>query len=149
MTPGEINDSEYVELFLAEARENLETLNTAVVAIEANPADRETLDQIFRVAHSVKGMAATMGYDAVAGLTHAMEDVFSLLRERTGGIDRVAVDVLFDCLDMLSKMVSEIEAEGQSKADPEPLIFSLRGLVRNRDRTPEEIAEAAAEASAG
>lgn len=135
MTPGEINDSEYVELFLAEARENLETLNTAVVAIEANPADRETLDQIFRVAHSVKGMAATMGYDTVASLTHAMEDVFSLLRERSGGIEREAVDVLFDCLDMLSKMVSEIEAEGQAKADPEPLIFALRGLVRGRDRS--------------
>ncbi|MFY9488545.1 MAG: chemotaxis protein CheA [Solirubrobacterales bacterium] len=131
---GEINDPEYVELFLAEARENLESLNSAVVAIEANPADRDTLDSIFRVAHSVKGMAATMGYDAVAALTHAMEDVFSLLRNRSTGLPKEAVDVLFDCLDMLSKLVSEIESDGASKTDPEPLIFALRGLIRTRDR---------------
>lgn len=132
-----MSDADYVELFLAEARENLEALNTAVVGIEANPADRETVDAVFRVAHSVKGMAATMGYDDVAALTHAMEDVFALLRERTGGLDRNAIDVLFDCLDMLSKMVSEIEAAGKTSTDPEPLIFSLKGLVRGRDRAVE------------
>ncbi len=132
-----INDAEYVELFLAEARENLEMLNTAVVSIEANPADRVTIDQIFRVAHSVKGMAATMGYDDIAALTHAMEDVFSLLRERTSGLSRDAVDVLFDCLDMLSTMVSEVEAAGKSTTDPEPLILGLKSLVRGRDRERE------------
>lgn len=136
-----IDDAEYLELFLAEARENLETLNTAIVGIEANPADRATLDAIFRVAHSVKGMAATMGYDAVAALTHAMEDVFALLRERTGGLHRDAVDVLFDCLDTLSKMVSEIEASGQSKTDPEPLVFALKSLIRDRDRAPQPASE--------
>jgi two-component system chemotaxis sensor kinase CheA len=131
------NNPEYVELFLAEARENLETLNTAIVGIEANPHDRDTIDVIFRVAHSVKGMAATMGYDRVAALTHALEDVLALLRVRSGGLDRDAIDVLFDCLDMLSKMVSEIEAEGETSADPESLIFSLKGLLRADDRQDE------------
>ena len=140
------NDAEYVELFLAEARENLETLNTAVVGIEANPSDRATLDAIFRVAHSVKGMAATMGYDQIAALTHAMEDVFSLLRERSGGIEKEAIDVLFECLDMLSKMVDEIAEKGESSTDPEPLIFALKGLVRVRDRAQEAAAAAAAAA---
>ncbi|MGH2906646.1 MAG: chemotaxis protein CheA [Solirubrobacterales bacterium] len=139
-----VNDSEYVELFLAEARENLETLNTAVVKVEADPADRDTLDAIFRVAHSVKGMAATMGYDDVAALTHNMEDVFSLLRERSGGLPREAIDVLFDCLDMLSKMVNEIEAGGASKADPAGLIHALQGLIRRRDKEDEAAEEAPA-----
>src|SRR3954454_149996 len=116
-----INDAEYVELFLAEARENLETLNTAVVTVEHDPSDRETLDSIFRVAHSVKGMAATMGYDDVAALTHNMEDVFSLLRERAEGLPKAAVDVLFACLDMLAKLVNEIEAKGTSQTDPAEL----------------------------
>lgn len=90
---AEFNDAEYVELFLGEARENLETLNTAIVGIEADPTDRATLDAVFRVAHSVKGMAATMGFDAVAALTHAMEDVFALLRERTEGLPKEAIDL--------------------------------------------------------
>lgn len=134
-----IGDSEYVELFLAEARENLETLNTAIVGVEANPEDRARLDEVFRVAHSVKGMAATMGYDDIAALTHAMEDVFALLRERTGGIDRAAIDVLFDCMDLLSKMVEEVGDKGSSSADPAPLIFALKGLVRGADPLPEPV----------
>ena len=94
---------------------------------------RDTLDAIFRVAHSVKGMAATMGYDQVAALTHNMEDVFSLLRERAEGLPKEAVDVLFACLDMLGTLVNEIEADGASKTDPGPLIDSLKGLVRDND----------------
>lgn len=134
---NDLGGSEYVELFLAEARENLETLNTAIVGVEANPEDRGRLDEVFRVAHSVKGMAATMGYEQVAALTHAMEDVFALLRARTGGIERAAIDVLFDCMDMLSKMVEEIADKGESSTDPEPLVFALKGLVRGADPRPE------------
>lgn len=136
---NDLGGSEYVELFLAEARENLETLNTAIVGVEANPEDRGRLDEVFRVAHSVKGMAATMGYEQVAALTHAMEDVFALLRARTGGIERAAIDVLFDCMDMLSKMVEEIADKGESSTDPEPLIFALKGLVRGADPLPESV----------
>jgi two-component system chemotaxis sensor kinase CheA len=128
-----INDAEYVELFLAEARENLETLNTAIVGVEADPTDTANVDVVFRVAHSVKGMAATMGYDQVAHLTHAMEDVFALLRERAGGLHREAIDVLFECMDMLSAMVEEIAEHGESRTDPTELEGRLRGLLRNRD----------------
>ncbi len=141
-----INDSEYVELFLAEARENLETLNNAVVGIESDPSDRANLDAVFRVAHSVKGMAATMGYDQVAELTHAMEDAFALLRERSGGLQRDAIDVLFECLDMLSKMVDEIAADGESKTDPDALEQRLRGLIRTQDETSGEARAAVEEA---
>lgn len=128
-----INDAEYVELFLAEARENLETLNTAIVGVESDPSNRENLDAVFRVAHSIKGMAATMGYEQVAHLTHAMEDVFALLRERSGGMHREAIDMLFECMDMLLAMVNEIAEHGESKTDPTDLEGRLRGLVRERD----------------
>ncbi|HEV7918657.1 MAG TPA: chemotaxis protein CheA, partial [Solirubrobacterales bacterium] len=144
---AEFNESEYVELFLAEARENLETLNTAVVRLESDPADQSTVDSIFRVAHSVKGMAATMGFDAVAQLTHAMEDVFSLLRNRSTGLSTEAIDVLFDCLDMLATMVSEIEAGGATTTDPEPLIGRLKGLTRGGNTEAEAKAAAAAAAA--
>lgn len=137
------NDAEYVQLFLAEARENLETLNNAIVAVEADSADREQLDAVFRVAHSVKGMAATMGYEQIAHLTHAMEDVFALLRERSGGIDREAIDVLFECMDMLSAMVEEVAESGASSTDSAPLEARLRGLVRGRDDSEEPAVQAA------
>ena len=68
--------AEYLPMFIAESREHLEGLGLAVVRIEERPDDRATIDEIFRIAHSFKGMSATMGYDAVAELTHAMEDVF-------------------------------------------------------------------------
>lgn len=137
------NDAEYVQLFLAEARENLETLNNAIVAVEADPGDREQLDAVFRVAHSVKGMAATMGYDQIAHLTHAMEDVFALLRERAGGINREAIDVLFECMDMLSTLVEEVAEHGVSSTEPATLEARLRGLVRDRDDSEEPAIQAA------
>ena len=75
--------SEYLPMFLAEGREHLQELNLAVVRIEETPDDRETVDEIFRIAHSLKGMSATMGFAGMAALTHEMEDVFELLRQRT------------------------------------------------------------------
>lgn len=142
-----IDDSEYIELFLAEARENLETLNTAIVGVESDPTDTANVDVVFRVAHSIKGMAATMGYDHIAHLTHAMEDVFALLRERAGGLHREAIDVLFECMDMLSKMVDEVAEHGESRTDPTALESDLRGLLRDRDDSAgPEVRAAVAEA---
>ena len=126
----DIND--YLPMFLEEAREHLQELNLAVVSIEENPSDRETVDLIFRLAHTFKGMSATMGFSHIAELTHAMEDVFELLRQRTDGLEREAIDVLFECLDALSGAIEVIESEGEERIDAEPLIANLRGLVRPR-----------------
>ena len=93
--------SEYLPMFLAEGREHLQELNLAVVRIEEQPDDPETVDEIFRIAHSLKGMSATMGFAGMAALTHEMEDVFELLRQRNGGLERDAIDVLLECLDAL------------------------------------------------
>lgn len=137
---------EYVELFLAEARENLETLGNALVAIESDPTDRANIDVVFRVAHSIKGMAATMGYDAIASLTHAMEDVFALLREREGGLPREAVDLLFLCMDALSAMTEEVASVGNSTTDPAELAAQLNGLIESdRQAAAAPAAPAAAE----
>src|SRR4051812_31337715 len=132
---------EYLPMFLAEGREHLQELNLAVVQIEETPDDPATVDEIFRIAHSLKGMSATMGFAGMAALTHEMEDVFELLRRRKGGLERVAVDVLFECLDALSAAVESIDATGAEAIEPQALIESLQGLVR--DRTPEQEAERA------
>jgi two-component system chemotaxis sensor kinase CheA len=124
--------SKYLSMFLAEAREHLQQLNLAVVRVEENPKDRDTVDEIFRIAHSFKGMSATMGFDAIAALTHQMEDVFELLRQRRGGLDRNAIDVLLECLDALEGAVAGIEEDGVERLEAEALIERLKKLVRPR-----------------
>src|SRR5918998_690552 len=124
--------SEYLPMFLAEGREHLQELNLAVVRIEEHPDDPDTVDEIFRIAHSMKGMSATMGFAGMAALTHEMEDVFELLRQRKNGLPRAAIDVLLLCLDTLNEAVDAIDEDGTERLDPEPLIARLRGLVRPR-----------------
>ena len=134
-----MDTAEYLPMFLAEGREHLQELNLAVVRIEEQPDDQATIDAIFRIAHSMKGMSATMGFAGMAALTHEMEDVFELLRRRAGGLGREAVDVLLECLDALSAATDAIEATGAEEIDPAPLVERLRGLVR--ERTPEQDSE--------
>ncbi len=128
-----MDTSEYLPMFLAECRENLQELNLAVVRLEEAPDDRETIDAIFRIAHSLKGMAATMGFEGMATLTHKMEDVFELLRQRGTGLTGEVVDVLLACLDALSGAVDAIDADGVESFDPAVLVERLGGLVRGRD----------------
>jgi two-component system chemotaxis sensor kinase CheA len=136
-----MDTSEYMPMFLAEAQEHLQELNLAVVELEENPSNQETVDGIFRSAHSLKGMSATMGFAAIAELTHVMEDVFELLRQRSGGVSHEAISTVLACLDALSDAVESIEANGEEKLDPAPLIEQLHGLIR--DRTPEQAIERA------
>jgi two-component system chemotaxis sensor kinase CheA len=128
-----MDTSEYMPMFLAEAQEHLQELNLAIVRLEHDPADRETLDEIFRIAHSFKGMSATMGFAKIAELTHEMEDVFELLRQRSEGLPDQAVDTLLACLDGLSASVESIEADGAESLDPALLIQRLHALARSTD----------------
>ena len=135
--------SEYLPMFLAEGREHLQELNLAVVRIEEQPDDQETVDEIFRIAHSLKGMSATMGFAGMAALTHEMEDVFELLRQRKGGLPREAIDVLLECLDALSAAVDAIDESGEEEIEPKPLINRLKGLIRERDVEEPDVKETA------
>ncbi len=136
-----MDTSEYMPMFLAEAQEHLQELNLAVVALEDDPSNQDTVDGIFRIAHSLKGMSATMGFSAIAELTHVMEDVFELLRQRAGGLHREAITTVLACLDALQVAVDSIEQTGGENLDPAPLIEQLRELIR--DRTPDQAIERA------
>jgi two-component system chemotaxis sensor kinase CheA len=131
-----MDTSEYMPMFLAEAREHLEQLNLVIVRLEEDPKDQSTVEEIFRIAHSFKGMSATMGFANIAELTHNMEDVFELLRQRSSGLPSEAIDTVFACLDALSVATDSIESGGQEDLDPAPLVRRLRSLVR--PRTPEQ-----------
>ena len=133
--------SEYLPMFLAEGREHLQELNLPVVRIEETPDDQDTVDEIFRIAHSMKGMSATMGFAGMAALTHEMEDVFELLKQRRGGLSRDAIDCLLQCLDALSAAVDAIDETGAEAIEPEPLIQRLKGLIRADEQAEAEAAE--------
>src|SRR5205085_2401885 len=77
-------------------------------------------------------MSATMGFEGIAAVTHKMEDVFELLRQRTGGLHREAIDVVLECLDALSAAVDSIQAGDGEQIEPAPLVARLEGLVRER-----------------
>ena len=140
-----MDTSEYLGMFLAESREHLQTLNLAVIRIEEAPDDGDTIDEIFRIAHSLKGMSGTMGFARMAALTHTMEDVFETLRGRTGALERRVIDVLLECLDALEGAVEAIERDGDEQLDPTALIAKLSELV---GAAPPAAAEAPAEEAA-
>src|SRR4051812_41993164 len=125
-----MDNAEYLPMFLAEAREHLQELNLAVVKIEETPDDTEAVDAIFRIAHSFKGMSATMGFAGMAELTHAMEDVFELLKQRSGGLSRDSIDVLLASLDALEGAVDSVDETGEEAIEQAELVQRLRALTR-------------------
>ena len=95
--------SQYLEIFLDETKEHLQNLNTRILELEADPEGEDTVNEIFRAAHSLKGMAGTMGYKRMQNLTHDMENVFSEVRNGNIKVQPEMIDVLFQCLDALEE----------------------------------------------
>ena len=131
-----MDTSQYLPMFLAECREHLQELNLAVVRIEEQPDDRATVDEIFRIAHSLKGMSATMGFEGMAALTHQMEDVFELLRQRSAAWRARRSTSCSSASTRSRAAIDAIEADGAERLEPAPLVERLQGLVR--DRTPDQ-----------
>ncbi len=126
---ADFDASEYLELFLAEAREHLETLGRALVVLESDPGNRDQIDEVFRAAHSFKGMAATMGFDRLAELTHALEDLIDAARSHDDVITPGVVDTMLVTVDTLERMVKEVQREGQPVTDATELAAELRQLA--------------------
>ncbi len=105
-----MNTQDYKELFLVEARDYLSTLNNALVVLEKDPGHAEAVKEIFRAAHTLKGMSATMGYAPMTTLTHRMETVMEPVRSGTSSLSTEQVDVLFACLDRLELWVKDLES---------------------------------------
>lgn len=126
-----MDTSQYLSMFLEESMDNLQTLNQALLQLEQEPDNVEKLNEIFRVAHTIKGMAATMGFNGMAQLTHKMEDVLSEFRNGELKATQEVVTVLFKCLDTLEQMV-DIISNGEEKELPvDELIQSLETISKN------------------
>ncbi|GCD09037.1 chemotaxis protein CheA [Clostridium tagluense] len=124
-----MDTSQYMTMFLEESMENLQTLNEALLTLEQQPEDMDKLNEIFRVAHTIKGMAATMGFSQMAELTHKMEDVLSKFREGELKVTEKVVTVLFRCLDTLEKMVNNISEGISDKLEIQDIIDDLHSIA--------------------
>ena len=134
--------SQYLEIFLDETNEHLQSLNTQILALEQDPENMDTINEIFRAAHSLKGMAGTMGYKRMQTLTHDMENVFSEVRNGNIKVNAEMIDVLFQCLDALEEYNTNIrETSDEGTNDNEPLIKQLNDIL-NGGAAPAEPAAA-------
>jgi two-component system chemotaxis sensor kinase CheA len=104
-------------MFIEESDENLQNLNEWILELEKNPDDKETINSIFRAAHTLKGMSASMGFNDIAELTHKMEDILDEFRNDKLKVNSEVITVLFKCLDTLEKMVDGVRDGSSEKTD--------------------------------
>ena len=121
--------SQYRDLFVSEARNHLSAFNELIVRLEENSADRDALDELFRHAHSLKGMAATMQFDAVTGLAHHMEDLLSKVRDDEFSFTPALADLMLEGSDMLGGLVSEIESGAVQQPHTAALLEALTSFT--------------------
>ncbi len=125
--------SQYLEIFLDEAGEHLQNLNTQILELEQDPENENTINEIFRAAHSLKGMAGTMGYKRMQNLTHDMENVFSEVRNGNIKIQSEMIDILFQCLDALQEYTDNIRnSSDEGTNENEPIIRALNDILNGK-----------------
>lgn len=122
--------NQYLSMFIDESNDHLQSLNESMMGLEANPEDISIVQVIFRSAHTLKGMAATMGFEDLASLTHQMENVLDLVRNNKLRMQDFIFDTLFKSLDALESMVEDITGGGEGKADVSSIVSSLQAIVR-------------------
>ncbi|AWB44315.1 chemotaxis protein CheA [Paenibacillus sp. CAA11] len=122
--------NQYLSMFIDESNDHLQALNDNMMQLEDNPEDISIVQVIFRSAHTLKGMAATMGFEDLASLTHQMENVLDLVRNDKLKMQDFIFDTLFKSLDALQSMVQDITEGGEGKADVTSIVDSLQAIVR-------------------
>ena len=128
--------NQYLEIFLDETKEHLESLNAQILNLEQSPEDAGTINEIFRAAHSLKGMAGTMGYKRMQALTHDMENVFSEIRNGSMKVTSGLIDTLFQCLDALEEYTNTIqETADEGTNENKPLIDQLNEFLKSGGKT--------------
>ena len=126
--------SQYLEIFIDETKEHLQNLNTEILNLEQDSENVDTINEIFRAAHSLKGMAGTMGFKRMQTLTHDMENVFSEVRNGSIKVKGNMIDILFQCLDALEEYLNTIQESGEEGTnDNEPLIKQLNEILGTKD----------------
>ncbi|MDM5316509.1 chemotaxis protein CheA [Fictibacillus sp. b24] len=128
--------TQYLDIFIDESKEHLQAINQQVLLLEKSPEELSIVNEIFRSAHTLKGMSATMGYEDLASLTHCMENVLDAIRNKKIPVTPAVLDVLFVSLDHLEAMVVEISEGGNGKRDVSDTVRDLEALENGESPTP-------------
>ena len=115
--------SQYLEIFIDESSEHIQTLSDCIMTLEQEPDNKDTINEVFRAAHSLKGMAGTMGFKRMQHLTHDMENVFQEVRSDKISVDSSMIDLLFKCLDAIDAYVENIKSSSDEGTDDNELII--------------------------
>ena len=142
-------DNQYMDMFLDESHEHLQSLNEGLLRLEENMEEIDAVNDIFRNAHTLKGMSATMGFAKIAELTHEMEDVLDLVRKSQLKLNEDIMDTLFKCLDSLEQMVDSVgNGEAEDVVDVSDLVAKLSSISKGTPAPAADGAAAAAPAAA-
>ncbi len=126
--------SQYLEIFIDETNEHIQSLSDNIMALENEPDNKDVVNEIFRAAHSLKGMAGTMGFKRMQHMTHDMENVFQEVRNDTIKVDSDMIDLLFQCLDAIEGYLENIKATSdEGTNDNEAIIQKLNGFLQHAE----------------
>ena len=115
--------SQYLEIFIDESSEHLQSLSDCIMTLEKEPDNKDTINEVFRAAHSLKGMAGTMGFKRMQHLTHDMENVFQEVRSDKICVDSAMIDLLFKCLDALDQYLENVKSSSDEGTDDNEMII--------------------------
>ncbi|MFB5281464.1 chemotaxis protein CheW [Peribacillus sp. Hz7] len=136
--------NQYLEVFIEESKEHLQMCSEQLLELEKNPNDLSIVNDIFRAAHTLKGMSATMGYEDLANLTHKMENVLDAIRNEQITLQPETFDTLFLAVDDLEAMVYSIAEGGEGKRDVKDVVEKLLLIEKGEPLIPTAASEVAA-----
>ncbi len=139
-----MDTNQYLEMFIDESKEHLQSCNEHLLELEKNPQDLAIVNEIFRSAHTLKGMSATMGYEDIADLTHMMENVLDAIRNSKIPVTTEIFDVVLQAVDYLEEMVMDIASGGTGKKDVRVLVDSLNRIETGGTAVARALSETAA-----
>ncbi|MEM5602487.1 chemotaxis protein CheA [Bacillus cereus] len=128
--------TDLLNIFFEESEEHLQSLNENVLTLEQNPADMDVVGEIFRSAHTFKGMSASMEFTEMADLTHKMENVLDEIRHGNIVVNAEIIDVIFECIDNLEKMVADVQQGGMGNIDVVTTKQKLEALLKGNVENP-------------
>ena len=137
--------SQYLEIFIDETEEHLQTLSDCIMELEKEPENMDTINEILRAAHSLKGMAGTMGFKRMQRLTHDMENVFQEVRSDKVKVNSNMIDLLFKCLDAIESYLNNVKASSdEGTEDNELIIKELNDFIAGEENAEKKEEEAPA-----
>ncbi|MFG0212223.1 chemotaxis protein CheW [Brevibacillus porteri] len=134
--------NQYLDMFIEESKEHLQAINANLLLLESDPGNIGHVKEIFRSAHTLKGMSATMGFEDMASLTHEAENVLDLIRNQKLTITSDIMDAIFQSVDLIEGMVIDITEGGDGSADVSSIVKKLRAIVAGDFSAEQEVAAA-------